>query len=811
VRRLYIAANLRCCAIAICVSTSAAPAVHAHEAAPPEATPGAAAAQLLPGIVVESSALAGGGIDIDKIPGNVQVLDANDLLRDGSASLTGAMNSSLGSVNINDNLVDPFQPDILFRGFVASPVLGTPQGLAVYQNGVRINEAFGDTVNWDLFPDVAIHRIEIVSSSPVYGLNALGGGVSVTMKNAFNYQGRELEVSGGSYGQHSVVGEYGVHSETLGFYAAGRALNWDGWREFAQDRVRELFTALSLRAGPVSIDLSYTRAENGLNGEGPAPVQELAVNRSLVFTGPQSTANVLDFVTLNGTWTASDAWSVQGVAYYRGYAQTIANGNSTEYAACSAGAYSGDLCQADGVTPLTGAGGQYLPDISRGGTVPIGENDFELLHSYGRGASLQAIDAETWWGRANQFTAGATVDDALTHFYSGAQIGTIDRALLIGASNLFVATSEAEENAATAAGGNVSATPVSLDALNKAVGLYATDSFDLSPVATLTASGRFNVADIDLQDLAGANLTGNNRYTHFNPALGATYKLGSAVTAYADLAENTRTPTPSEIECSDPRQPCLLPSNLSGDPPTLRQVVARTVEFGLRGRAADALGAGTSLSWNVSAFRSRLHDDIYGVATSFRQGFFQNIGATQREGLEANLNLHSSKWSTYANFSLIQATFESALTVPSPSNPYRDAAGNIQVVPGDLLPGIPRQRLKLGADFKATRSWTVGGALSVVGGFYLAGDASNQLAPIAGYHVLTLHSTYRPSANVELFGTINNVLNSKYATWGTLGDPTGVGTPGIPPGAVTNGPGVDPRFLSPAAPFELFGGIRIEF
>ncbi len=781
----------------------------ANAEAAPDAAPAAASPQLLPAIVVESSALAGGRIDIDKIPGNVQVLDANDLLRDGAASLTGAMNSSLGSVNINDNLVDPFQPDILFRGFVASPVLGTPQGLAVYQNGVRINEAFGDTVNWDLFPDVAIHRVEIVSSSPVYGLNALGGGISVTMKNGFSYQGRELEVSGGSYGQHSVVGEYGAHSDTLGFYAAGRALNWDGWREFSQDRVRELFTALSLRTGAASLDLSYTRAENGLNGQGPAPVQELAVNRSLVFTGPQGTENALDFVTLNGTWTASEDWSVQGVAYYRGYAQTIANGNSTDYTACSGGAYSGDLCQADGVTPLTNASGQYLPDISRGGTVPIGENDFELLHSYGRGASLQAVDAASWRGRANQFTAGATVDDALTHFYSGAQIGTIDRSLMIAASNLFVATSEAQENAA--AGGNVSATPVSLAALNKALGLYATDSFDLSPAATLTASGRYNVADVDLQDLAGANLTGRNRYTHFNPALGATYKIGSALTAYADLAENTRTPTPSEIECSNPEQPCLLPSNLSGDPPTLRQVVARTVEFGLRGRAGDALGQRTGISWNLSAFRSGLHDDIYGVATSFRQGFFQNIGATRREGLEANLNLHSTKWSAYANFSFIEATFESALAVPSPSNPYRDAAGDIHVVPGDLLPGIPRQRLKLGADYKVSRSWTVGGTLSVVGGCYLAGDASNQLAPIAGYHVLTLHTTYRPGANVELFGTINNVLNSKYATWGTLGDPTGVGTPGIAPGSVTNGAGVDPRFLSPAAPFELFGGIRIEF
>jgi outer membrane receptor protein involved in Fe transport len=128
-------------------------------------------------IEVTATALPGTAIGIDKIPGNVQVLSSADLTREGSASLTGALNSGLSSVSVNDDLDDPFQPDILYRGFEASPVLGTPQGLAVYQNGVRINEAFGDTVNWDLFPDIAIDQVELVSSNPLYGLNALGGAI----------------------------------------------------------------------------------------------------------------------------------------------------------------------------------------------------------------------------------------------------------------------------------------------------------------------------------------------------------------------------------------------------------------------------------------------------------------------------------------------------------------------------------------------------------------------------------------------------------------------------------------------------------
>src|ERR1700723_2549951 len=162
-------------------------------------------------VVITATPIPGVNIDIDKIPGNVQVLTSSDLTWDGSASLTGALNSTLSSVNVNDDLNDPFQPDILYRGFEASPVLGTPQGLAVYQNGVRINEAFGDTVNWDLFPSIAINQVSLRSSSAVYGLNALGGGIAISMKDGFSYHGGDLELSGGSFGNHAAALQYGAH------------------------------------------------------------------------------------------------------------------------------------------------------------------------------------------------------------------------------------------------------------------------------------------------------------------------------------------------------------------------------------------------------------------------------------------------------------------------------------------------------------------------------------------------------------------------------------------------------------------------
>jgi iron complex outermembrane receptor protein len=802
VSRVIFAVILPYCAIGMAMTASADNALDASTQLGSD-TDTRGSEKLQP-IVVTATAIPGTTIDIDKIPGNVQILTSADLSREGSASLTNALNSNLSSVNINDDLDDPFQPDILYRGFEASPVLGTPEGLAVYQNGVRINEAFGDTVNWDLFPDIAINQVELVSSSPIYGLNALGGAVSVTMKNGFTYQGADLELSGGSYGQRAVTAQYGVNSGPFGFYVAGRALDWDGWRQFSNDRMRDIYAVFSAHTDAGTLDLSYTRADNAMNGQGPSPVQELAVNRSLVFTGPQTNINTLNFITLNGTSKVTDTWSLQSVLYYRDYAQTVSNGNTTDYEACTN--TPGILCQPDGVTPLMNSAGQTLPDISNSGSVFIGENDYELIHAWGRGATLQASDSESIFGHDNQFAVGAAVDYASTSFFTGAQIGVINSQLLVLPSNLIVDTPENSPGAIA----NGDPVPVSVDSVNKNLGAYLTDTFNATPDLAVTASGRYNIAHINLADQLGTNLNGYNRFVHFNPAIGATYKLLPTMTLYGGLSENTRTPTASEIECSNPLTPCLLPTNLAGDPPNLHQVVSRTAELGLRGKFPVA-GAGGEVSWNLSGFRTLLKDDIFGIATSVSQGFFQNIGDTRRQGMEAGISYHAESWSGYANYSFVQATFRSPLTVPSPSNPFQNALGDIQVEPGDHLPGIPDHRLKLGADYKIIPQWTVGATLNLVSSFYYVGDESNQLAPIPGYTTVNLHTTYKPVSHFEVFASINNLFNRKYATWGILSDPTGIGGPGIPPNGVTNGPGVNNRFLSPAAPLEAFGGVRITF
>ncbi len=753
-------------------------------------------------VIVGATPLAGIGIDEAKVPGNVQSIDAAALARDGTANLTGALEQRIGSVSITDTLADPFQPDILYRGFEASPVLGASQGLAVYQNGARLNEAFGDAVNWDLVPDLAIDRIDLVSSNPSFGLNALGGALSITMKNGFNYHRGEAGVSGGSFDQRAGEAQFGANDGRFGVYAAARRLTQGGWRRFAGDSLRQAYIDVGARHDGAALDLSYSYADNALFGQGAAPVQELAVSRRLDFTGPQNNIDRLNFVQLDGSLPIGKTVTLQAALYVRNYDQRVANGNTTNYTACTAAPLAGALCEPGGLVALVDAAGNPIPDLSNGGTTPIGENDAEVIRSRGLGGSLQASDSRRLFGHGNQIIAGISLDSARVAFSSGAQLGIVDPNLMVLPSGPFVATPESS---------SFPATPVDVGSRSRYDGAYFTDTFDATRALAVTVSGRYNGAALDFTDHRGALLNGTNRFGHFNPAFGATFRLPAAVTVYANDAVTNRAPTMSEIECSDPAKPCVLPANLAGDPPNLKQVIARTIEVGLRGVLREgAAGAGRG-DWNLSLFRTTLHDDIYAIAASISSGYFQNIGSTRRQGVEAGFSYHAGRWDGYASGSLVEATFRSQFLEHSPSNPFQDARGNILVRSGDRLPGIPRQRFKLGADLRLGDRWTLGGEWMYVGTQYYRGDESNQNPPLAAYRVLTLHAIVRLGGDVTLFATVKNALDESYANFGLYGDPTGVGAPGVPAGAATNDPRVDNRFQSPSAPRAYFGGIRVNF
>jgi iron complex outermembrane receptor protein len=769
------------------------PAAAAAQILLPDPNPEPVPTVILPPVeVIGTSPLPGIGIDRDKVPSNAVSLPPPDTAKQGPAGLTTELDQRLGSVSINANQDNPFQPDVQYRGFTASPILGTPIGIAVYQNGVRLNEPFGDNVNWDLVPNFAVNRINVIPTNPVYGLNALGGALVVEMKNGFNFEGGEAELSGGSFGQRQFTVQYGKQVGNIGAYIGANAYNDEGFRKFSPSQVRQLYADIGAESEHGSLHVSFTGADNSLVGIGPTPIQLVDIDRSAVFTSPQRFHNTLAMPSLNGNYIATDTLSFQGNFYLRSARRTVVNGNTSQVQTCDP-SIPDTLCFGDSSTVLFDSTGRPVPDVL-GGATP-GQNDDSSVISLGLGGSVQGTYTAPLFGHDNHLVAGMSIDHADVTFNSTNELGIIDPAtLIVSGTGIIIAQPDG------------SLAPIRLETTNSYYGFFASDTFDVTPRLAVTLGGRYNLALIRLSDKLGTALNGNNRFSRFNPAAGATFKITPEVTGYFGYAEANRAPTAGEIACSDPARPCSLDNFLTADPPGLRQVVAHNYEAGLRGR----FDLGTEepagrIDWNFGLFRTDLGDDILNVPSAIiSSGFFQNVGSTRRQGIEAGIAYKDHEWRLSADYALIDATFQSPVTLSSPNNPAADANGNIQVAPGSHLPGIPEHRLKLNAEYSITDKWTVGGNLVVASGQYFFGDQSNQNPRLGGYYVANLYSSYKLTDNVEVFARVENLFDSKYANFGIFGDVTKTALPGVANPS-------DPRFVSAAPPLAAYAGIRIRF
>lgn len=764
-------------ALAATLALAALPKTGAAQSPPPAVT--------LPTVeIIGTSPVLGSGIDRDKVPASLHSLTDRDIAREGAADLPGTLERRLSNVNITDVEGSPFQPDVQFRGFDASPIVGTPQGLAIYQNGIRINEAFGDAINWDLIPEVAIDRLDLVSNNPVFGLNALGGALALQMKNGFTFHGFEGEAHGGSFGRRAGSLQYGVTAGKFASYVAAEALNEDGWRDKSPAELRRFYADLGGKSENTELHLNVSAAANRFGATAATPVELLDARRAAVYTTPQRFDNALAFVALNGTHRLTDTLSLEGNLYYRGFRQHAIDGNATEIAACDPGIAPGTLCLGEAGGPLFGSAGSPVPSNVLGGA-PAGTVDRTRIVSDGVGGALQMTSTAPLFDRANHLVAGLAYDRAISDFSSSSELGTIGPDLYVSGLGTIIAQPDG------------AIVPSRVRATNNYYGLYATDTFDLTPRLAVTASGRFNYAQIRLDDRIGTALNGDNRYSRFDPALGATYKLTPNVTTYAGYSEANRAPTPSELGCADPARPCLLANFVVSDPP-LKQVVAHTGEAGLRG-GFDLGEDGGRMSWNADLFRADLDDDIIMLASPGSvRGFFQNAGATRRQGAEASAGYTDDRWFAHVAYSFVDATFQSALTLPSPNNPAAKG-GLISVKPGDRLPSIPQHRFRLGAEYKWPPNWKFGADLIAVSGQFLRGDEANQTPKLPGYWVVDLHVSYQLTANIELFGTVQNLFDRKYATFGTFFAPQRIPFLGLG----------DPRTLTPAPPLAIFAGLRV--
>jgi outer membrane receptor protein involved in Fe transport len=732
-------------------------------------------------------------LSVDNIPSSINFVNTPEIQRTNSLNVMDALQQNVAGVNISNVAGNDFQSNLEFRGFVASPVSGTPQGLAVYQNGVRVNEAFGDTVNWDLIPTSAIKSIAVVTNNPTYGLNALGGAVTVQMKDGFNFHGAEIDTMAGSFGRAQASLQWGKQIDNWAVYAALEDVHDNGYRDFSPSDVHRFYGDVGYRSESSEFHLNVGAAQNNFGATAAVPVELLQQYWGATYTTPQTTQNQVGYLNLTGKVEVTPSWTVEGVAHYRAFSQQTQDGNPTGAQPCTANANL--LCFGNSFTPAFGLNGQQLSNPFPVDAV-LGENDRTFTNTNTGGVSLQATNTDQLFGHENRFVVGTSFDTSVTHFGSSAELGTFDGSYVLNGSGIFLGES----------GNPVQDGPVALRTTNQYTGLYALDTFDVTKALSVTAGGRFNDARIVLQDQLGGLLNGNAIYDRFNPIIGATYKITSGLTAYAGYSEANRAPTPLELACADPNHPCILATFLVSDPP-LKQVVSHTYEAGLRGSHDFSFG---TLDWKFGGFRTTNTDDILEIPdpnTSLQGfGFFQNVGDTRRQGIEAEANLKSARWQVHASYAFVDARFLDSLLLGSNSPAANPVTGNIQVSPGDIIPAIPRHLIKASFDYSVTDEFKVGGDALWVSSQYFVGDASNQEPQLPSYAVFSAHASYQIDKTYQIFGRVDNILDNRYATYGTFFD-----TNALPNFSNGGAPFTNPQSLSPARPRAFYAGVKAVF
>ncbi len=735
--------------------------------------------QLDPIEVIGITPTHGAGIDRDRVPANVQTATGADLRDSQAPDLTSFMNRRLGSVHLNEAQNNPLQPDVQYRGFTASPLLGLPQGLSVYQNGVRVNEPFGDTVNWALIPESAIGSVNLIpGSNPLFGLNTLGGALSLRTKTGHTDPGTSGALTYGSFGRVQLQGQSGGRHAGFDYFVTGEYFDEDGWRDFSPSEAFSGFGSFGWEDERNSLRLNLTGADTDLIGNGASPEQLLEQDREAIFTHPDQTENSLFMANLEASRQLADGLELDSNAYFRRSNIDTLNGDDSDFEECEEPANAGLLCEEE-----EGADEEVVEDASgdpvaasdavEGGTINTSQTEQRAF-----GGSLQVSLERALLGRPNRLVLGGSVDAAEVEFDSRTELASLD-----------------DTRRAVGSGIPDGESFVGVDTENRNYSLYFLDILTLAEGLDLTLAGRYNRTNIELDDQLGTALNGDHTFSRFNPSAGLTYRVSPLLTVFGSYSESNRAPTPVELTCADPEDPCRLPNAFLADPP-LDDVVARTGEVGLRGRWQG-------IQWSLAAFNTVNDDDIIFISagTLASEGFFDNVGDTRRRGLELNLSGALGPVDWFLAYTRLDAEFRDPLRIASANHPLADANNEIQVEKGDRLPGIPENLFKAGASVEALPGLRIGGELLHNSDQVLRGDESNQLDPVDGYTVVNLRGEYRMNRHLAVFASVENLFDTDYETFGLLGEADEV-----------LGDNFDsPRFLSPGAPRGGWVGLRASF
>jgi iron complex outermembrane receptor protein len=763
--------------LSLCVMRSA------QAAEPTPAEPAPAEAPVYETVVTATTPLHGSRLPRDHVPANVQSLSAEDLADHHSLDLSSYMGEALGSVNTNNVQGNPLQPDLQYRGFLASPLLGAPQGLSMYLDGVRLNEPFGDTINWDLIPTNAIRSVNVMpGSNPIFGLNTLGGALSLDTKTGFSDPGLQGSLLYGSFNRKLVLASGGLHGDQFGVFAAAQVFDETGWRALSPTRSEHALVSTSYENAGTTADLVLLGANTSLTGNGAAPEQLLAQDRRAIFTAPDRTQNQLFMALLRAERPLATHLRLSGTAYVRTNRTRSVNGDQRAWAPCTA--TPNLLCSTDD------AGTEAQVVDGAGNPVTFSDTFDAALNrtdtrqtSYGAAVQL-AVDAPVL-NHENHLFIGADAGQSHVRFRSRSTVGTLNG-----------------ERVTEDAGFLDPASPIAVDSVVNDLGLYASDTMTLLPHLFFVLSGRMNVSTLSLADQLGADLNGDHRFFKINPAVGVSYQPRPWLGGYFSISQSNRAPTAVELTCASPTDPCRLPNAFVADPP-LDQVVALTLEAGVRGvYRQDSV----KLDYDVTAFQTTNSNDILFISSGMvaNQGYFSNVGKTRRQGLETSLRGgrrigESSRVDWDVHYTLTDATFETPFTALSVTHP--DAInGSIMIPAGAHMPSVPRHIAKAGLSVTTALGLSAGVNVIANSSQYLRGDEVNHLAPVPGHVVVNLRVAYQVARPVSVFALVNNLLNARYSTFGVLGDATDV----LPLAD-------SPRFLGPAPPLAGWLGVELRY
>jgi len=721
--------------------------------------------------VVHQAPLPGLDVSVEQYPGNAQMRSDAQIERAGATNLADFLNRSMPSVSAADIQGNPYQIDLSYRGHRLSPLLGSPQGLSVYLDGVRINQPLGDIMDWDLVPEMALADVALIpGTNPLFGLNTLGGALVLGTKSGLTHPGTEVDVSFGSHARKRVEFGHGARwGEGWHAYVAGTWFDENGWRERSPGHLGNLFLKLGRNLGDTSWALSYTHGRSHLTGNGLLNQSLYDMQPNAGYTFHDQTRNRGDLLNFQLTHSITPNDQLSLVAWHRSARRNGSNGDvSGNWAEWI------ESCEKPGTAHCTNpAAPGYIRNnaVFNVSQARYSEAGTTLQWTRQAGAHQLALGADL---------AGSTAD--YDHYQQEALFDANRVTQTIPGSDL-----EHE---------------VSLRGRSTRLGLFAADTISLTEHTQLSLSARWNHSRVrnDLGHPAPYERE-SFTYSKLNPAIGITHAFTPAATGFASLSQGTRMPTALELGCADPAQPCTLPTGLQADP-YLQQVVTRTLELGARLRPADGVLLTSAL------FRSVNSDDIAFMRAGISQaGFFNNIGKTRRQGLELSAHVQRGTWDMRASYSYLDATYQSSGVL---FGPLSTAARPNEFHPGTRMAALPRHVFKLSADWRATPTVVVGGDWLAMGSQVVAGNESGsrpKLGTVAGYGLFNARASWQVYPGWKVYARANNLLDKRYVTYAT-------GSEDAFPGGVVVRPGDDmgsSRFVAPGMGRSFTVGMRYEW